>query len=264
MKIHVVKIGGNLINDQELLSSSLKAFCQLKGNKILIHGGGKKANLISDQMGISTKLIQGRRVTDKNILDVVVMTYAGLINKKIVAKLQSYDCNALGLCGADGNCVKSYFRKKTKTNIIDYGYVGDLNRKSSVNTSLIKWILKKNIVPVLCPITHDGKGYLLNTNADTIAAYIAISLTNFVGVKVELHFCFEKKGVLRNIHDSESYLQKIDFRLFQKIKKNNSIKNGMIPKLENAFFALKNGVSKVSIGLPYYLNDVNNKTILCL
>ncbi|WP_185870268.1 acetylglutamate kinase [Blattabacterium cuenoti] len=261
MKIHVVKIGGNLINDKKLLDSSLEAFCQLKGNKVLIHGGGKKANLISDQMGITTKLIQGRRITDKKTLDIVVMTYAGLINKNIVAKLQSSDCNALGLCGADGNCIKSSFRlKRTKTDI-DYGYVGDIPNKSSINTSLIKLILENHIVPVLCPITHNGKGSLLNTNADTIAAYIAISLINYG--EVELHFCFEKKGVLRNVHDSESYFPRIDFRLFQKIKKNHSIKNGMIPKLENAFFALKNGVSKVSIGLPYYLNDVKNKTILC-
>jgi len=263
MKIHVVKIGGNLINDKKFLDSSLEAFCQIKGNKVLIHGGGIKANIVSDKMGITKKFIQGRRITDKKTLDVVVMTYAGLINKNIVAKLQSYNCNALGLCGADGNCMKSYLRlKKTKTDI-DYGYVGDLTNQS-INISLIKLMMENHIVPVLCPITHNGKGDLFNTNADTIAAYIAISLKKHYG-EVELHFCFEKKGVLRNVHDSESYYTKIDFRLFQKIKKNHSISNGMVPKLENAFFALNNGVSKVSIGLPYYLiDDINNKTILCL
>ncbi|ACY40332.1 acetylglutamate kinase [Blattabacterium sp. (Blattella germanica) str. Bge] len=260
MKIHIVKIGGYLINDQEVLNSSLKAFCKLQGNKILIHGGGRKADFISNKMGISQNIIQGRRITDKETLDVVVMTYAGMINKNIVSILQSYHCNALGLCGADGNCIKSYLRKKTN---IDYGYVGDLNSQS-INTRLIKFLLTNNIIPVLCSITHDGIGTLLNTNADTIAAYMAISLSKEKNCETELHFCFEKKGVLRDMKDSESYYQKINLNSFQKMKQNHTIKNGMIPKLENAFLALKNGVTKVSIGLPNYLNDVNNKTILCL
>ncbi|WP_185861902.1 acetylglutamate kinase [Blattabacterium cuenoti] len=261
MKIHIVKIGGHLINDQKVIRSSLEYFSKLQGYKILIHGGGKKADFILNKMGINQKMIQGRRITDKETLDIVVMTYAGMINKNIVAILQSYHCNALGLCGADGNCIQSYLRDKTN---IDYGYVGDVNSKS-VNTHLIKFLLKKNIIPVFCSITHNGIGNLLNTNADTIAAYIAISLAREKDSEIELHFCFEKKGVLRDIQDSESYFKKINFHLFQKIKKNHTIiKNGMIPKLENAFFALKNGVSKVSIGLPNYLNDLNHKTILCL
>ncbi|AWU39303.1 acetylglutamate kinase [Blattabacterium punctulatus CPU2] len=263
MKIHIVKIGGNLISDQKWLNFSLKEFVKLQGNKILIHGGGKKATLISDQMGITPKFIQGRRITDKETIDLVVMTYAGLINKNIVAILQSYYCNALGLCGADGNCLKSCYRFKKKNTDIDYGYVGDITNKS-VNTYFIKFLLKNNIVPVLCSITHNGKGNLLNTNADTIAAWIAISLKKDFKDEIELHFCFEKKGVLRDLHDEESYLKRIDFTLFQIIRKNHTIKNGMIPKLENAFLALKNGVSKVSIGHPYYLNDLNNKTIICL
>ncbi|AER40379.1 MAG: acetylglutamate kinase [Flavobacteriales bacterium] len=263
MKIHIVKIGGNLIIEKKLLLSSLESFLLLPGNKILIHGGGSKANILSEKMGLIPKFIQGRRITDKETLDLLVMTYAGMINKNIVALLQSYDCNALGLCGADGNCLKSFFR--LKTNNIDYGYVGDITSKS-VNTYFIKSLLKKNIVPVLCPITHNGKGDLLNTNADTIAAYIAISLTKDCNDEneIELHFCFDKKGVLRDLHDAESYFQRIDFRLFQRIKNNHTIKNGMIPKLENAFLALRNGVSKVSIGNPLYLNEENNKTILCL
>jgi acetylglutamate kinase len=260
MKIHIVKIGGYLINDKKLLRHSLDAFCKLQGYKILIHGGGRKADCISKKMGIYPKMIEGRRITNKEILDIVVMTYAGIINKNIVAILQSYHCNALGLCGADGNCIKSYLRKMTN---IDYGYVGDINVKS-VNTHFIKFLLKKNIIPVLCSITHNGIGNLLNTNADTIAACMAMSLAQEKDYKVELHFCFEKKGVLRNMQDSESYFRKIDFHLFQKMKQNHSITNGMIPKLENAFCALKNGVSKVSIGLPNHLNDLNNKTMLCL
>ncbi|WP_185876593.1 acetylglutamate kinase [Blattabacterium cuenoti] len=261
MKINIVKIGGNLINDRNNLHTSLKYFCQLKGNKVLIHGGGKKADFFSSKLGIPQKLIQGRRVTNKETLEIVIMTYAGIINKDIVAILQSYHCNAFGLCGADGNCIKSYLRDKKN---IDYGYVGDINRKS-VNTHLIKFLLENNIVPVFCSITHDGNGNLLNTNADTIASHIAISLAMEKNCKTELHFCFEKKGVLQNMQDSESFFQEINFSLFQKMKKNHTIKNGMVPKLENAFFALKNGVSKVSIGLPDYLNDVNNKnkTILC-
>ncbi|AGW86075.1 Acetylglutamate kinase [Blattabacterium sp. (Nauphoeta cinerea)] len=258
MKIHVVKMGGHLMNNHKSLHNSLKAFSELQGHKILIHGGGKKADFISKKMGIPTKVIQGRRITDKETLDIVVMTYAGIINKNIVAILQSYHSNALGLCGADGNCIQSYLRKISN---IDYGYVGDVNVKS-INTHLIKFLLINNIIPVFCSITHNGMGNLLNTNADTIASYIAISLAK--DFEVELHFCFEKKGVLQNVQDSESYLKKINFDLFKKMKKNHTIANGMIPKLENAFFAFQNGVDKVSIGLPHHLNDVNNKTVLCL
>ncbi|WP_185868792.1 acetylglutamate kinase [Blattabacterium cuenoti] len=263
MKIHVVKIGGHLINDPEILNSSLKDFCsKLQGYKVLIHGGGRKADLVSNKMGICQKILQGRRITDKETLDIVVMTYAGMINKNIVARLQSHNCNAFGLCGADGNCIKSYIRKKTD---IDYGYVGDIDiHRKSVNTRFIQFLLKNNIIPVFCSITHDGTGNLLNTNADTIASYIAVSLKKEKDCQIELHFCFEKKGVLRDIKDPESFYKKISFNSFQKMKKNHTIKDGMIPKLENAFFALKNGVTKVSIGLPKYLNDVNNKTIICL
>ncbi|WP_185850132.1 acetylglutamate kinase [Blattabacterium cuenoti] len=261
MKIHVVKIGGHLINNEKLLNYSLESFCNLIGDKILIHGGGEKADSISDKMGIPKRIVEGRRITNKDTLDIVVMTYAGIINKNIVAKLQSYQCNALGFSGADGNCIKSSTRKD---NNIDYGYVGDITDKS-INTDLIRFLLKIDIIPVFCSITHDGRGTLLNTNADTIAAYIAISLSKYY--QVELHFCFEKKGVLRNIKDSESFYRKINFSLFQKIKKDHTmINHGMIPKLENAFLALKNGVTKVNIGHPFHLlsNNDLNKTVLCL
>lgn len=265
MKIHVVKIGGHIINNEKLLNSSLESFCTtLIGDKILVHGGGEKVDYLSDKMGVPKRIVEGRRITNKETLDIVVMTYAGIINKNIVAKLQSYQCNALGFSGADGNCIQSFLRKD---NNIDYGYVGDITDKS-INTDLIRFLLKIDIIPVFCSITHDGRGTLLNTNADTIAAYIAISLSKYYK-EVELHFCFEKKGVLRNIKDSESFYRKINFSLFQKIKKDHTIINhGMIPKLENAFLALKNGVTKVNIGHPCHIlsnNDLDlNKTVLCL
>ncbi|WP_185873052.1 acetylglutamate kinase [Blattabacterium cuenoti] len=260
MKINVVKIGGGLINDKKLLNASLKFFCMINGYKILVHGGGKKVDYILNMMNIPKKMIKGRRITDKKTLNVVIMTYAGIINKNIISLLQHNNCNSIGLCGADGNCVKSHIRKK---NTIDYGYVGDIKKKNDINTSFIKFLLKKNITPVLCSITHDGMGNLLNTNADSIASNISISLSND-NCDVDLNFCFDKKGVLKNIKDPESYLSKINFSLFQKMKKNNVIFNGMIPKLENGFFALKNGTSKVSIGLPDKIIDSSEKTILCM
>ncbi len=260
MKIHVVKIGGHLINDKNFLNIFLKSFCKLSGYKILIHGGGEIANIILDKMKIPKKIIQGRRITDKRTLEVAIMTYAGIINKNIVALLQYYKCNAIGLCGADGNCIQSEYAKKEKN--IDYGYVGEIKNSKSINTNLIKFLLINNITPVLCPITHNGFGTLLNTNADTIASNVAISLSK--KYEIELHFCFEKKGVLKNIYDSDSFFHKVNFKLFLEMKKNSTIYNGMIPKLENAFFALKNGVYRVSIGSYYSLNDLYNKTIIYL
>ncbi|WP_185864802.1 acetylglutamate kinase [Blattabacterium cuenoti] len=261
MKIHVVKMGGRLIHDKKLLNISISYFCKLKGSKILVHGGGSKADYFLDQMNIPKKIIQGRRITDKTTLDIVVMTYAGVLNKNIVSLLQYYHCNAIGLCGADGNCIKSYIREKV--NDINYGYVGDIKESKDINTNFIKLLLRNNITPVFCSITHDGMGNLLNTNADTIASNIAVSLSK-QKCSIELHFCFDKIGVLRKIDDSNSYFRKINFSLFQEIIQNNFVFGGMIPKLENAFFALKNGVSKVSIGLPNYLMDSSKKTILCL
>ncbi|WP_185877671.1 acetylglutamate kinase [Blattabacterium cuenoti] len=260
MRIHVVKIGSGLINDIKLLNTSLNFFCMIDGYKILIHGGGEQVDSILNMMNIQKRMIKGRRITDKKTLNVVVMTYAGMINKNIISLLQYNNCNAVGLCGADGNCIKSHIRKK---NPIDYGYVGDIIKKNDVNTTFIKLLLKNHITPVLCSITHDGKGNLLNTNADSIASNISVSLSND-NCDVDLHFCFDKKGVLKNIKDPKSYFSKINFSLFQDMKKNHIISNGMIPKLENGFFALKNGISKVSIGLPNDLIDSNEKTMLCM
>ncbi|WP_185877144.1 acetylglutamate kinase [Blattabacterium cuenoti] len=264
MKINVIKIGGNLISNKKILNNSLNFFCQLKGYKILIHGGGNKADSVLQTMQIPKKIIQGRRITDKDTLDVVIMTYAGLINKSIVSLLQYYQCNAIGLCGADGLCIKSSIRKKNNS-IIDYGYVGDIKKSEYINTNFLKFLLKNNITPVLCSITYDVEKGLLNTNADTIASNVAIALSK-QKCNITLHFCFDKKGVLKDITDPCSYINKIDFNLFKIMKKNHTICNGMIPKLENAFFALKNGVYKVYIGSPNHLNnpDGSKKTRLCL
>lgn len=261
-KIYVVKIGGNIIKNDKMLDLALRYFCRIKEYKILVHGGGGKADFFLKKMGFYKKKIQGRRITDKNTLNIVVMTYAGIINKNIVSILQKYSCNAMGLSGADGNCIKSFIRKK---NPIDYGYVGDIFNKG-INVDLIKLLLENDIVPVLCSITHDKMGNLLNTNADTIASNVAVSLSskknNFL---VKLHFSFEKNGVFNKKKNPNFYYEKIDFNLFHKLKKDFIIKNGMIPKLENAFFALQNGVYKVSIGSPIYsYNDFKKKTVLCL
>ncbi|XMD32591.1 MAG: acetylglutamate kinase [Candidatus Karelsulcia muelleri] len=256
--INVVKLGGDIIFNKKLLISSLKNFSKLDGYKIIVHGGGKIADLVSNKMGYNIKIINGRRITDKTTLEIVVMTYSGLINKKIVSKLQSLGLNPIGFSGADGNLVKSYKRSIKK---IDYGNVGNLTI-NSINTDLIKSLFRIGIIPVLSPITHDGNGNLLNTNADTIASYLSISLSKTY--KVILSYCFNKLGVLKNLKDENSYYYKIEETFFQKLKNKKIINKGMIPKLENAFYALKNGVSKVTISHPNYLNHPTKKTILCL
>ncbi|ADM89950.1 acetylglutamate kinase [Candidatus Karelsulcia muelleri CARI] len=256
--INVVKIGGEIIDNKKLLIYSLKNFSKLDGSKILVHGGGKIADIFSKKMGYNNNIINGRRITDKTTLDIVVMTYSGLLNKRIVSKLQSLGLNSIGFSGADGNIVKSY---KRPIKDIDYGYVGNLNI-NSINTDLIKYMFKIGIIPVLSPITHDGNGNLLNTNADTIASYLSISLSK--EYKVILSYFFNKIGVLNHLNDEKSYYSKIEENLFKKLKNKNIINKGMIPKLENAFYALKNGVYKVTISHPNYLNNPTKKTIICL
>lgn len=256
--LHLVKIGGEIIDNAHLLALFLKEFCALKGDKILIHGGGKTAGRLSKKMGIPPRMIEGRRITDLQTLDIVVMTYAGLINKTLTAKLQAMGCNALGLSGVDANLISA--RKRT-VQTIDYGYVGDLN-ESSVHRSALEKLLYLKFVPVFCPITHDQKGGLLNTNADTIACALASALAG--KHKVSLQYCFEKKGVLSNFEQEDSYFPKITFLEFQGLKKEKIVSQGMIPKLENAFEALGKGVDQVSIGHPAFLNHPKEKTILCL
>jgi acetylglutamate kinase len=239
-EIAVVKIGGKLIENEFLLNDFLEKFSMLKIPKILIHGGGQKATKLSKKLNVNVKIINGRRVTDKKNLKIATMVYAGELNKKIVSKLQKLNCNSIGLSGADGNSIVS---KKRENKKINYGFVGDI---TYVNTKFILELINNNLTPVFCAITHDKKGQLFNTNADSIASKIAINLSENTIVK--LFYCFEKKGVLKNLDDENSFIKKIDWNDYKKLKKNKNISEGMIPKLENCFYAMKNGVKHVRIG----------------
>lgn len=254
-QLTIIKIGGNVIDHQDSLNNFIADFSAIKGNKILVHGGGKLATALSDKLGVKAKMTEGRRITDEETLKVVTMVYAGWINKTVVANLQKNRCNAIGLSGADANCIRSEKRIKAD---IDYGFVGDLT-VDSVNVEFFKTQLGAGLVPVICPITCSSDGILLNTNADTIASALAVALA--AAYKVRLIFCFDKKGVLKNINDDNSLIEKIDSAYYFQLKKDKIIFEGMLPKLDNAFKALENGVSSVSIGLAGSLNDIilNNK-----
>lgn len=250
-ELQIVKIGGNVINNQDQLDSFLKDFSSLKGKKILVHGGGKKATEVADSMGLEPKMIGGRRITDSANLEVVTMVYAGLLNKSIVAQLQQFDCNAIGLTGADGNTIKAHKRIVKE---IDYGFAGDVDE---VDSQTIDLIVKAELIPVFCAITHDKKGQLLNTNADTIAAELSKGLSS--AYDVSLIYCFEKNGVLKNLDDDESVIEHIDQTKYQSLKEQGIIADGMLPKLENCFTALQSGVGKVHIGLPSIIADKRKK-----
>ncbi|WP_456463830.1 acetylglutamate kinase [Lutibacter sp.] len=239
-KLHIVKIGGNIINDEALLTSFLKDFSALSTPKILIHGGGKKATELASIMGLKPKMINGRRITDEANLDIVTMVYAGLLNKKITAQLQKNGCNAMGLSGADANCILAH---KRTVAAIDYGFAGDVDL---VNSSTIKMFLKNNITPVFCAITHDKNGQLLNTNADTIASEIAIAMSGLY--ETELNYIFELKGVLESVEDKNSVIKHINSKKYKQLIKEGVISEGMLPKLHNCFSALEKGVQKVKIG----------------
>lgn len=241
-KLTVIKIGGNIIDNPDQLKNFLNNFSAIKGPKILIHGGGKIATKLAADLGIEAKLIDGRRVTDEQTLDIVTMVYAGLINKNIVASLQSYGCNAIGLSGADGNCIKA-IKRPVKT--IDYGWVGDL-LENSVNAESLIAFLNADFTPVFSAITHDGQGHLLNTNADTIASSIAVALSSHF--ETSLIYCFEKKGVLRDVNDESSVVSEIKEKDFIPLQKEGIVTDGMIPKLHNAFDAINKGVKEVLIG----------------
>lgn len=243
--LQIIKIGGNVVDDEVLLNQFLSDFKQIKSPKILIHGGGKIATELAQKLNVAQTMIDGRRVTDSETLKITTMVYAGLVNKSIVAKLQSKQCNAIGLSGADANVISG---KKRSHPTIDYGFVGEIE---SINTEQIISFIQLGITPVFCPIIHDSEGTLLNTNADTIATQIAIALAKTY--QVNLSFCFEKKGVLRNPEDDESYIPMIDKLEYEKLKSSKIISNGMIPKLDNAFDAINNGVKKV---LLYHANQL--------
>jgi acetylglutamate kinase len=240
-KLHIVKIGGNIVDDANQLDNFLETFADLPDYKILIHGGGKIASAISLSMGIVPKMVDGRRITDEETLRVVTMVYAGLINKNIVAKLQSYDCLAIGLTGADANIIPA---KKRPVKEIDYGFVGDVD-ESAMNGESLKKMLEAGFVPVIAPLTHDGQGQMLNTNADTIASAIAVALSQ--DFEVELLYCFEKDGVLRDVNDTASLIASISSKEYASLKEEGIITEGMIPKLDNAFAALRLGVRSVYV-----------------
>lgn len=253
--LKVIKIGGNIIDNGEALHSFLEAFAKINDPKILVHGGGRLATQLTQQMNVEVKMVEGRRITDSETLDIITMVYAGKINKNIVAKLQAKGCNAIGFSGADGNTIVSV-KRPVKT--IDYGYVGDVEK---INTDILETLLSNNVIPVFCAITHDEKGQLFNTNADTIASELAIGFAQ--KFKVELYYCFEKNGVLKDINDDDSVIQHIDSKTYKDLIDECIIADGMLPKLNNCFHAINHHVNKVYIGKPEMLfNDKSNHTTL--
>lgn len=237
----LIKVGGKIVEDPAALSSLLDDFCSLPGRKLLAHGGGRSATALATRLGIETRMIGGRRVTDEEMLRVVTMVYGGLVNKNIVAQLQARGANALGLTGADMGVMRSRKRPVTAEGV-DYGYVGDVER---VDAGLLADLIGRGVVPVMAPLTHDGSGHLLNTNADTIAGETAKALAPHFDVT--LVFCFEKAGVLRDEADEESVIPHIDAASFARLREEGIVSGGMIPKLENAFAALREGVRRVVI-----------------
>jgi acetylglutamate kinase len=248
-KLSIVKIGGNIIEDEASLTAFLKLFSNLEGKKILVHGGGKRATAMATKLGIASKMINGRRITDAETLEVITMVYGGLVNKNIVAKLQALQVDAIGLTGADVNSIKS---KKRPIREIDYGFVGDVKEVAS---NSIDTLIQADFTPVFCAITHDGKGQLLNTNADTIASQIAVGMSKMY--KTSVYYCFELNGVLKDFNDKKSVIKRINFESYQQLLKEGIITDGMIPKLENCFDALNKGVHKVHIGNTAMFTEEN-------
>ena len=238
-KLTVIKVGGKIVEEEDDLNRFLADFSQIEGYKLLVHGGGRLATKVANQLGIESRMVEGRRITDAETLKVVTMVYAGWVNKMIVARLQALGINAVGLTGADMNVIRSV---KRPVQAIDYGFVGDIEE---VDARRLAMLLQQDIVPILSPLTHDKQGTLLNTNADTIAAETALSLAK--SFEVTLIYCFEKSGVLRDEQDEKSVIPLIDKDMFMKFKEQGVIHGGMIPKLENAFRAIDAGVKRVVI-----------------
>lgn len=248
-QLFIIKIGGNVIDDEKKLSSFLDDFASISQRKILIHGGGKIATRIGDQLGIESKYIDGRRITDAATIDLVTMVYGGLVNKKIVAQLQQRKCNAIGLTGADANLLSAI---KRPVRDIDYGFVGDLKmeeykveKKGNEDTTL-KLFLQNGLTPVMAPLTHDSNGQILNTNADTIASVLAVKLS--ADYDIRLIYCFEKKGVLENIEDGNSVIPVITKDNYRTLREAGKLFDGILPKIDNAFSAIAMGVKEVLIG----------------
>ena len=250
--LYVIKIGGNIVDNPALLNECLEAFATIKGQAILVHGGGKLATSLASDMGVEQTMIEGRRVTDAATLKIVTMVYAGAINKNIVVQLQSIGVNAIGLTGADGNLIQAHKRVHTS---IDYGFVGDVD---GVNKELVQTLLSSQMRLVIAPITHDGKGQLLNTNADTIAQSIAVEMASLYNV--HLIYGFEKEGVLLDLNNPNSIIAKIDQPSYTKLKEDKIIFEGMVPKIDNAYLALAGGVQSVMIGKAEKMNELINGT----
>jgi acetylglutamate kinase len=247
--LFVIKVGGNVIDNPVLLEAFLKKFASIPGKKILIHGGGKIATRMGDKLGIESKYVNGRRITDADTIDLVTMVYGGLVNKQLVAKLQSNNCNAIGMTGADANIIPAVKRPVKE---IDYGFVGDISR---VEAMPLKALLEAGLTPVFAPLTHDGHGQMLNTNADTIASSLATALSQYYAVR--LIYCFEKKGVLHDANDDNAVINLIDRQIYQELLADKVLTDGILPKLENAFAAIESGVKEVLIG---HADDVLSNT----
>lgn len=245
--LKIIKIGSYILDDEVLLKKCLQYFSKIKEKKILIHGGGDFASRLSDKMEISVQKFEGRRITTMEVLEVVTMAYAGKINKSIVTALQYLDCNGIGLSGADGNCIESHKREVAE---VDYGFAGDID---NINTDLIESFLNLHLTPIFCAITHDKKGQLLNTNADTIASEIASAFAK--KYVVELKYLSKQKGVLKDLEDENSVILNINAQSFRKLKENNIVTEGMLPKIETALKSISNGVHTICIGDISMLSD---------
>lgn len=238
-KLTLIKVGGKIVEEQATLSRLLASFAAIPGRKVLVHGGGRSATAMASRLGIESRMVSGRRITDKAMLEVVTMVYAGLVNKNIVAGLQALGVNALGMTGADMNILLS---DKRPVGEVDYGYVGDVRR---VDAAALSALIEMGVVPVIAPLTHDGQGSMLNTNADTMAGETAKALAS--RYEVSLVYCFEKRGVLRDENDDNSVIAEMTRQQFETYRAEGVVQGGMIPKLENAFDAIRHGVREVII-----------------
>lgn len=253
-RLTIIKVGGAVVEDEAQLTQLLKDFSAIEGRKVLVHGGGRKATKVAESLGIESKMVNGRRITDAEMLSVVTMVYGGLVNKNLVARLQANGVNALGLTGADIDVIRSH--KRPLKDGVDFGFVGDVDKADG---KMLSRLIENGITPVMAPLTHDGEGHLLNTNADTIASETAIALAPYYDVT--LIFCFEKKGVLRNPDDDDSVIPIITRANFITLKADGAISGGMLPKIENALSAIDSGVGKVIITLATAI-DGNHGTVI--
>lgn len=249
--IKIIKIGGNSIDNAEALVTFLHEFSNISEPKILVHGGGKLATKLANQMNVEVQMVDGRRITNEETLDIITMVYAGKINKNIVATLQKNSCNSIGFTGADGNTIIS---EKRPIKEIDYGFVGDVVQ---VNTLVLEALITQGITPVFCAITHDKKGQLLNTNADTIASELAIGFAK--NYQTELYYCFDKKGVLHDVSNDDSVIENISTKAYEELIASDVISDGMLPKLNNCFHAVNQKVAKVCIGTTEMLFNKDSK-----